>query len=392
MASSSGLLQTALASGGDPRALFTAEQLGDTTALKRAYKMMALKLHPDKNDHADAGRAFQLMQAAFEAALKLSATGARPRTAQAPPPSQSRQSQPHASQPPPTAARQPQPSAQPAGPTARPPPPPPPPPMPNGTRRKATDDIFEDFPLPPDVFDAPLPKAAQSGARASGPPPPPPPPMRTTGASSRPAPPPPPPPPPQAARAGDDTRHASRVDEDWERAGFFQTRPSAYTWTPTDGHSDASPENTQRTVNQKQPRSAAVESLSSLFAKFNVVLEDDDEEVFAAPNRGARPRPASSAPSQTPIAAESSSGSLSDSRRPAPQPVATIKLKCLACKASISAPSNVSHVSCAGCGAYVNVASALAANAASGRTDGKKKSDRCACGASKRGACFMCPS
>ncbi|CUI14704.1 DNA-J protein, putative [Bodo saltans] len=196
--------------------------------LKRLYKRLALKLHPDKNDHPESGKAFQVLQTHFEATL-LSFESPAPQATSAPPPT-------HQSKP---AAPQAQHSAKHSQHQQQQQYPPPPPPRQSSsgtsnsfpsssgqstkgsTSKKAATHAWpeEDIPLPPDVFDdiawdewSDAPKKKKSSKQRSSewdddvprPPPPPPPPQHRHQQSSTAAwPPPPPPPPPPSASSSE---------------------------------------------------------------------------------------------------------------------------------------------------------------------------------------------
>ncbi|KAH9600426.1 DnaJ domain [Trypanosoma melophagium] len=153
MAAGESLVWEVLNSGGDAGRLFGPDNTAEAAALKRAYKTLAVRLHPDKNTHSRAAEAFQLMQQAFE--TTLASLHAKP-----PPPPPPLTTTRTTSTTTNSSHRKPQPSSRP------PPPPPPPPPAhhqhyhyPQQERQKekpyssvSHDMGLFDIPLPPDVF------------------------------------------------------------------------------------------------------------------------------------------------------------------------------------------------------------------------------------------------
>lgn len=59
-----------------PERLFGSTQaVSEEAELKKVYKRLAIKLHPDKNTHPDASKAFQVLQTCFEATLEVVSSG-----------------------------------------------------------------------------------------------------------------------------------------------------------------------------------------------------------------------------------------------------------------------------------------------------------------------------
>ena len=58
--------------GDDPYAVLGLAPDADAAALRRAYRRLALRLHPDKADHPEARDAFAAMQLAFRSMQKRS--------------------------------------------------------------------------------------------------------------------------------------------------------------------------------------------------------------------------------------------------------------------------------------------------------------------------------
>src|SRR3989338_86610 len=197
----------------------------DVATLKRNYKKMALRVHPDKNTHADASKAFQVLQSAFEARLEQlekgtappkqtsSTSASSPKTSGSSSTKPPKQSSTSTSGSPST--KPPKQTASTASPSYPPPPPPQfnsqtpqtpqytgpsfdggaafrPPPVPNQNNSKppvpppSVDDpgFLDDFELPPDVFGTGAGGKKSSAATSTsvplgtgGVPPPPPPPL-----------------------------------------------------------------------------------------------------------------------------------------------------------------------------------------------------------------------
>lgn len=239
--------------------------------LKRLYKRLALKLHPDKNEHPDAGRAFQVLQTHFEATLASFSTEA----AAPPPPPAAKPAASRTAPPPPRASQ------------AHPPPsshqyPPPPPPQSSSQRSQKKPPVFEDddIPLPPDVFDDlawddwsdQLPKGASgkkhsNASSASTMPPPPPPPPQRHGQSSGAAWP-PPPPPPRSSQPNASPTYASRQAD--------EPAPYPYRHAPA---ADAETSPPRRAKSSRTTTESALPSLDS---------EGDDTSPTVAQGRGSK--------------------------------------------------------------------------------------------------------
>jgi hypothetical protein len=424
-------LSVALASDGQACNIFSAEELSAPGTLKKAFRRLALLLHPDKNSHPDAAQGFQKLQAAFEAALAGNhGTKSKPQPAQKPAP----QSKP-APKPQPAPQRS---AAQEAGRHQQAPPPPshagapPPPKPPKPPAASAKADFFDDdFPLPPDVFDMPLPKRSGAAAKkkaGGGAPPPPPPPMPSGPRSSAAAgshPPPPPPPPPRADVPADPprrsqpyggvpqhaTENVSGADRAWEEAGFFSDRPpaassTAYSWkpdpppaeTPTSADS-AAPSPTAAGPSPRAPppppkRTVQLESLQSIFSRLDVGMEDDEDiDVALRRATGEKAQPTVSSSYSAPRPSSSASGARATSSGLGSSGGASVvKVYCRACGQSNNVPASGHGVAvCRGCHAQFSVAAAIAdPGKPKKKSSTKSGGDRCACGAARKGQCFMC--
>eukprot|EP00756_Hemistasia_phaeocysticola_P049695 Hpha_TRINITY_DN24236_c0_g1::TRINITY_DN24236_c0_g1_i1::g.36123::m.36123 len=118
-----------IGSGGDLSQLLGIDDSSEFSAIKSRYRRMVVKVHPDKNPHPDAAKAFQLLQQTFDQAeaffklrdqaAKVEATatvhtaekGAKTTTATGP--TSARSPPPAAAQPQPQQPQQPQRSQQP---------------------------------------------------------------------------------------------------------------------------------------------------------------------------------------------------------------------------------------------------------------------------------------
>jgi hypothetical protein len=149
--------------------------------IKRAYKKLALRMHPDKNSHPDAAQAFQILQSVFEAALEgknLAQPQPRPQQANGRTQRPTRQQQQyHPPPPPPPPQQQQQPG------WAAPPPP--------KQRSGQQETSFNPPPPPPNPFQNWTPPPPPPRSTPSFPPPPPPPQAHADTSSWAPPPPPP---------------------------------------------------------------------------------------------------------------------------------------------------------------------------------------------------------
>ncbi|EKF38432.1 hypothetical protein MOQ_001361 [Trypanosoma cruzi marinkellei] len=348
---------------GNPLRLFGADGVTAESALKRVYKALALRLHPDKNTHPRAHEAFQVLQQSFEATLESLQSKApdekKTRRTSTPPSSSSWFTQS----------------------TAPPPPPPPPPPsfafakstLPGGRegeqkrrqRAFAGNDLFE-IPLPPDVFGAfvapdssePPDASVSKSCRGTKPP------AKITK------------PLPALALSSDDEEHvgeaggrqASRRDDEQEHAS--QRR------------------NAERKAVPKEKRSTSRRTLMQLFAEFNI---SDDEEEIAPVNHptgqetGHHWEPSSSH--------ETNRRQQSGAGKPATT-LASSSVACPCCGAGEFSARIMRGVVCQSCRAQF-VPAAIGMMAAERHAAGRKKEhasrgELCACGKAKKGLCFLC--
>ncbi|KAF8283080.1 putative DnaJ domain containing protein [Trypanosoma cruzi] len=345
-----------MCTNGNPVRLFGADGVKAESALKRVYKTLALRLHPDKNGHPRAHEAFQVLQQSFEATLESLQS-------KAPEEKKTRTNFP------------------PPCPSSFPPPPPPPPSsfafakstLP-GVRKEeqkqrqhafAGNSLFE-IPLPPDVFGAfaapdssELPDVSvPTGCPGTKPP----------AKRTRPL--------PALDLSSDDEEHvdeaggrqASRRDDEQEHAS--QKR------------------NAERKAVQKEKRSTSRRTLMQLFAEFNI---SDDEEEMAPVNHptgketGHHWEPTSC--HETNRRQQSGAG----------KPVTTLtssSVACPCCGAGEFSAHIMRGVVCQSCRAQF-VPAAIGMMTAERHAAGRKKDrasrgELCACGKAKKGLCFLC--
>nr|CCC53472.1 conserved hypothetical protein [Trypanosoma vivax Y486] len=385
------LVQCVLAKGGDAAFMFGPDALRDETALKRAYKLMALRLHPDKNSHANAHEAFQVMQHAFEMTLESLRTA----KGTAAPPSAKTATKSSA----PTRKTEEKSEKRAEKKNGQPPPPPwwgqrgP------GNETKSTSGSagwqerqtasatadFSDIPLPPDLFgEFPTAESAPSRQRQRPNPPPPPPPMRSTK-----------PLPGLDISSSDDDRSAENSLGGKE--GTSSPRTGGSTWAGK--HKKPSPAGVQH----QAKCGTGYKSLRQIFEELDISGDDDDVEVslehtsVSGVDRVGTPHPNSWSQQQqqhpshqrapgTKRGAAASSNSSANSK-------ALSMVACPFCSRGQFSVQLLSVVLCPSCGSrFVPAGVSMMNSKTSAMSDKKGSSSQmmCSCGKTKKGLCFLC--
>ncbi|EAN79859.1 hypothetical protein, conserved [Trypanosoma brucei brucei TREU927] len=368
------LVQRILMSKGEAAILFGNNALLEEGALKKAYKLMALRTHPDKNPHPSAHEAFQLVQQAFETALRPLQSKPDPRESK-PAPTSAR---------PATAAR----TAKPPSSAGGPPPPPswwkPPVPSPttptssshsandsraqhrrpteSGEHRSFRDD-FAEVPLPPDIFN------------------------KFDGDTSHPL----SPPPSVAKRAKPlPTFDVSGSDDDGveaEKQGTSRVRSHFAGQRQTPGsHKPGANGGKQRSVPC---------SLKELFGMFDISDDDNDDLIsipISSPTAGASRHPSTTQPAQ--MRGKQSTFGRRQNAFTADTPSRGQKnVSCPFCSAGEFPAHVVSTVVCSSCSArFVPAGVREMSTSSKGVRSGAKayRGDLCACGKASKGSCFLC--
>ncbi|KEG15355.1 hypothetical protein DQ04_00101220 [Trypanosoma grayi] len=358
------LVAHVLSTNGDATRLFGTGSLTEEFALKRAYKAMALRLHPDKNTHAGSHEAFQLMQRAFEAALeslrsRAPAPAATHATPPPPPPPQQRQrsAAAAAARPPPSDIYQQQPQKQ----------------REQQQRGAFSDNDLFEIPLPPDVFgEFTVPSGAAAAAAAEA----------TEQQGSRPLERCTKPLPALDLSSSDGDNNDDHWDErvcqtprrDNEQEGVKKEKKTA-----------------ERRAVRHQKRDASRSSLKQLFAEFNISDDEGEKEQDHHPGgssssgRGTHREPCSAPPRQ-------------QQEQPNSQRATTNKVcatvACPSCGAGKFPVQIMAGVVCPAC-RFQFVPTAVSMMATERHATGRKKGnaslgEMCACGRAKKGLCFLC--
>ncbi|RNF27527.1 uncharacterized protein Tco025E_00264 [Trypanosoma conorhini] len=341
------LVSYVLRTDGDAVRLFGADGVMAEPALKRVYKALALRLHPDKNTLPGAHEAFQVLQQNFEGTLEALRSKAPA----------GRKSPPTSSSPPFN------------GPTAPPPPPPPPPPplftafaqssLP-GDRKKeqrqrprvVADNTLFEIPLPPDIFaecvahDNPTPTEASATSRRAKPP------AKRTA-----------PLPALDFSSGDDDREEESGGRQAPRQG--------------DGCGPANCElNAERKAALRKKRGKSRRTLMQLFAEFNISDEEEDKASVH------HPKSKESFQRQQPVPGKPDSSG------------ASAAVACPRCGVGVFYVHIVSGVVCPSCSAqFVPAAVSMMGakrHATGGRKETTSRAELCACGKARKGLCFIC--
>ncbi|RNF10680.1 hypothetical protein TraAM80_01383 [Trypanosoma rangeli] len=352
------LVSYVLFTGRDAVRLFGVDGVMAESALKRTYKALALRLHPDKNTQPGAHEAFQVLQQSFEATLAaLQSTAAHEAATQGASP--------------PTAS-----SSWFTTPTA---PPPPPPPFPafaqsslsgnckSGQRESkclvADNSLFE-IPLPPDIFaecvthDNPTPSETLATSRRTKPPEKRTTPLPTLDFSSSDD--------DHAGEAGN--RQASRLGNDQERVNCSL--------------------NAERNTAQRKKRSVSRRTLMQLFAEFDISDDEEDKATIHHPTSNETDHHW-----EPPFGRESGQRQQLASGKPVSTRASAV-VACPCCGAGVFFVHVVSGVVCPSCHAQF-VPAAIGMMDAKCHATGRKKEhtlrgELCACGKASKGLCFLC--
>lgn len=415
-------------------------------ALKRLYKKLAIKLHPDKNGHTEAGKAFQILQSMFEVTLTaftaapppaVHSTSSQPRppssAAGAPPPPPASFKQSYS---PPPAPPKTQPQAASSKPRSTHPPPPPfpnaskaaaPPPPPPSS---ATTFEYDDIPLPPDVFGDVAWDDDWTNQTCK---------TTTTGTTAKPPPPPPPPPPPapmfaasspppmfaqaekpSASYASQSSKKATGAhcqlpvpsldsDEDDDRGVASDSSDDmeavlAKRYTAAKKRRQQQEAAAAAREEREKKRISTVKSLHQLFAEFGIMDDDKDDgsilgqdgvvgvQVTGQRRGGGVASPTSAA--FTPTSSAPQSTRVASGRRSTPSaPTVNLDLRTAACpvcasEIALAAPGLVSTaIYCAQCQKYVVPLTAMNQQTLRSATG---RGNTCSCGKAKKGHCFLC--
>ncbi|ESL06042.1 hypothetical protein TRSC58_06290 [Trypanosoma rangeli SC58] len=353
------LVSYVLLTGRDAVRLFGADGVTAESALKRTYKALALRLHPDKNTHPGAHEAFQILQQSFEAtlaALQSTAAHEAPKQGASPPTSSSSWF---------------------TTPTAPPPPPPRFPAFAQSSlpgscktgqweerKRLVADNSLFEIPLPPDIFaecvthDNPTSSETSATSHRTKPPEKRKTPLPTLDFSSS-----------DGDHAGEAEDHqVSRLGDDQERVNCSL--------------------NAERNTAQRKKRSTRRRTLMQLFAEFDISDDEEDKVPIHHPTgNGTDHR------WEPPFGRETGQRQQLASGKPVPTRASAV-VACPCCGAGVFFVHVVSGVVCPSCHAQF-VPAAIGMMDAKCHVAGRKKGhtlrgELCACGKASKGLCFLC--